>query len=151
MPEGEHVSVYDSKKPLNQCICNSDHSSSAITLRDFLVDFKNLRVWDARCHGKEPYSYTCWYVSFKDADKEKLCIILHFDILQNDFRVYFRFMNYVSQKMLNDWHKGYGENCKYVYFKANQNNLKEVVRLYLERIKLDFDNNRLSFIRFTPG
>jgi hypothetical protein len=151
MPKAKHTSVYDPDKPLNQGICNLDHFEYATKCMDFLDSFKDLRLWDARCHGKEPYPYTCWYVSFKNADKERLCIILHFDILPDDIRVYFRFVSYAPQKMLTGWHYGYGGNCKYVYFKANQDELKEAVKLYLERIKPNFDQNKLSFIRFTPG
>jgi hypothetical protein len=151
MSRGRCVSVYDSNKPIDECIGNPEHSEYATECMNFLNNFPSLKVWDARCHGKKPHPYTCWYVSFKHAHKEKLCIILHFDILSDDIRVYFRFLNYAPQKMLTGWRSGYGKNCKYVYFNANHGRLKEAVKLYLEKIRLDFDNNKLSFIKFTPS
>jgi hypothetical protein len=149
MSRGRCVSVYDSNKPIDECIGNPEHSEYATKCMNFLNNFPSLKVWDARCHGKKPHPYTCWYVSFKHAHKEKLCIILHFEIRSDDIYLYFRFLNYVPQEMLTNWAWGIRNKWKYVHFKDYaESKLKEIAELYLKNIQGDFDNDNLTFKKF---
>jgi hypothetical protein len=151
MAKGKCESFYDSNKPLNECIGNSNHFEYATKLMNFLDKFPSLRVLEARCHGKKPYPYTCWYVSFKHAHEEKLCIILHFEVRSNDIYVYFRFLGYVPPNMLTDWHWGIRNKWKYVHFNAyTESKLREIISIYLTNIRNDFDKNTLDFRRLRP-
>jgi len=151
MTRGKCESVYDPNKPLNECIGNREHFGYATKLMKFLDNFPSLKVWDARCHGEKPYPYTCWYASFTHAQEENLCIILHFEVRSNDIYVYFRFLDYVSQNMLTDWHWGIRNKWKYVHFNAYaESKLRDIMNIYLTNIRSDFDKNALNFRRLRP-
>jgi len=165
MNRKKHRSVNFIEKPLEMRLCRlQEHREYANYLIEFLNNFKEetlknnnrdtilaLKVWDARCHGKE--YYTCWYLSFLDADtymeengKNKLCIVLHFDITSKDINVYFRFAEYVPKDMLTGWRK------EYVCFNENKNQLLEAIFHYLENLRKHFDDSSLRrFNNFIPS
>jgi hypothetical protein len=159
MGKRNHRSVCFPNKPLSKWICKDEHSDYAEKLEQFLDDFGKskleerklaLKVWDARCHEKGK-DYTCWYVSFLDANRNKrnnLCIVLHFNIVKNtrrtDIDVFFRFMDCVKKDKLKliDWHKA-NENCEYVSFNKNKDKLANAVMIYLTEVRKRFDNDTL--------
>ena len=112
-----------------------------------LDNFRNLRVWEARCHGNEPYPCTCWYVSFSDIRNEEICIILHFDISPSNIYIYFRFLGYAPQDVLNKGAWGIRGTWKYLRYNdyiESEEELAKVLENYLKNIRFDFDNDRLN-------
>ena len=165
MDRKKHRSVNFQEKPLGQRLCRlQEHKEYASYLIELLDNFneetlKNnnrdeklaLKLWDARCHGNE--YYTCWYVSFLDADKyrdkygkNRLCIALHFDITSKDIKIYFRFNEHVLREMLNGWRK------EYVCFNENKSQLLDAMLCYLEKIREHFNDGTLRrFNNFAPS
>jgi hypothetical protein len=137
-------------------------------LEDFLIYFDKehlrkedgklaLKVWDVR-RFPSAKNYSCWYVSFIDADTYKrknvnvLCIVLHFDVARDKIlRVFFRFMGCVEKGKLKliGWHGC--EDCEYVYFEENEKNIKNAIMDYLRVVRKRFDINDLGkFHDFKP-
>ncbi len=155
MPKGKHVSFRDVDKPFEEW-CRPEHFSKAKELLEFFKNFKGniaLKPWDSVTHEGE--SYTCWYVSFLDADTyvdekglNKLCIALHFNMVKNkrrcDVDVFFRFMDVVKkgELKLSGWHNAY-KNCEYVSFEKNRDKLVNAMSLYLKNLRKHFDNRTL--------
>ncbi len=161
----KHRSVNFQEKSLDERLCRLwKHKKYARYLIDLFDNFKEdileknnrdkrlaLKLWDARCHGKE--KYTCWYVSFLDADtyidklgKNKLCIVLHFDITPKNIKIYFRFNEHVIKNMLTGWRK------EYVSFNENKNQLLDAILCYLEKVRNHFDAGTLrKFNNFKPS
>lgn len=155
MKRGYCRSVCFNNKPCEEWVCKKEHSNQAKTLLQILNIFKNsklaLKIWDARCHKNE--AYTCWYVSFSDADsyigkngKNKLCIILHFDITSKDIRVYFRFRDYMPKDKLVGFRK------EYIMFNENKDKIKQAIKAYLEKVRSHFESGSLpNFKNFKPS
>lgn len=136
----------ESNKPLTNYTCNPRHNEYSIKCENLLNKFEDeLKVWEIRCHGKEPYPYTCWYVSFKHTSQEELRIILNFAIRQSNIDIEFRFLDYVPKDILTEW--AWRIRDKWVYIRFNSytvNRLEEIVKVYLESIRNDFDKNKLK-------
>ncbi|MCW4045963.1 MAG: hypothetical protein NWE99_00160 [Candidatus Bathyarchaeota archaeon] len=157
MPKHSHKSVRFLSKPYTEWICKTDHAASATQLLRLIENFNGselaLKPWDARCHRSE--SYTCWYVSFLDADtytgengKHKLCIVLHFDLQPKDIRVYFRFMQYAPKDRL----VGFDKHKEYVLLSENRECITAALISYLKAVRADFDKGKLpNFKDFKPS
>jgi len=133
----------DPQKPLTEYICEPNHREYAIKCANLLTNFKKkLRAYEARCHGKKPYQYTCWYVSFKHIREEKIAFILHFEIRRSDIYICFRFLDYAPQDVLTRGKWWIRDKSRYLHFKdyeGNESRLIEMIKEYLKRIKPHYD------------
>jgi hypothetical protein len=158
----EHISMRYLDKPHEEW-CDPEHRAIAKEVLSFLNDnFKNdlaLELWDARWYTSK--SYTCWWVSVKDANTyknknglTKLCMALTFNLLirkkREDAEVIFRFLEIVNKKELNLTGWKYDSICYWmVPFKENKNKLKNAMTLYLNSFRERFDNGTLpNFYNF---
>ena len=139
--------VIDPKKPLTECIGNPEHREYAIKCENLLNNFDDLRAYEARCHDKQPYRYTCYYVSFKHVREEKICFILHFEVQKSDIRICFRVHEYTPKDKLirPAWEipERWGITVKYSNYEHNLKRLEEAIDIYLKEIKIPFDNDKL--------
>lgn len=143
-----------------ELIGNPGHQSNATRCGDFLESFKQrpIKPWEARCHGNEPYKYTCWYVSFKETDEfsfkcvhrprrsnsEERPFILNFEIQSSAIYIDFRFWPYIPNDKLRKWTwslPNYWKRIKFDDYSESQ--LVEIVGAYLNKIQTDFDNDTL--------
>lgn len=91
---------------------------------------------------------------FLDADayigengKRKLCIVLHFDLLPNDIRIYFRFMQYAPKDKL----VGFNKYKEYVLLSENRDHIAEALFSYLKAVRADSEKVNyliLKILRF---
>jgi hypothetical protein len=127
-------------KSLTEYLGEPEHHRYAVECEKLLTNFNNLRPFEARCHGKKPYPYTTFYVGFNNSEDEngKLCFILHFEVTDSDLWIYFRFLDYAPEEVLDKgawWIRG---KSKYLHFKdyeGNKKRLIEIIREYVNRIK----------------
>jgi hypothetical protein len=155
MPK-EHISMRYLDKPREEW-CRLEHRAIAKEVLSFLNrNFKNdlaLELWDARTY--DTHSYTCWWVSLKDANtyKEKnglakLCIALNFNLFNNNARedaeVGFRFMTIVRRDDLGLI--GWKTDNRYFWlvpFKENKGTLPRAMLIYLKSFREHFNNGNL--------
>lgn len=156
MPKGNRITLKNEKKPVEKW-CLPEHATQTIELLEFFKKFTReieLKVWDSVTHDDR--SYTCWYVSFPDADTyvdekglRKLCIALHFNIINNkrrrDIDVFFRFMKVIKKSELDliDWNLS-TKNCEYVSFEKNKDKLENAMTIYLTKLRERFRNRSLG-------
>lgn len=76
------------------------YSKYAIECKNLLNKLSELGIYETRKHKG---NYVCWYVGFKDVHEEKICFILHFNILKSKFRIVFRFHNYAPKHKLKSY------------------------------------------------
>jgi len=128
----------DPNKSLSTYICNPKHLKYATKCMNFLKEFADLKVWEARCHGERPYPYTCWYMIHSQIDEEKPCVILNFEIHSSNLYVEFRFLPYVSQNMLTKW--AWRIRDRWIYIRYNdyaEGRLRQIVSTYLKNFQAD--------------
>lgn len=128
----------DKTKSLTNYIGEPSHLRYAIECENLLSNFGNLRAFEARCHGKKPYPYTTFYVSFNNTQDEEICFILHFEVTDSDLWIYFRFLDYAPQEVLEKGAWWISEKSKYLHFKdyeGNENRLIQIIRDYVSRIE----------------
>jgi hypothetical protein len=137
--------------------CRPEHGGIAKEVLSFLnSNFKNdlaLELWDARTYDTNPY--TCWWVSFRDANtykdnngQTKLCMSLFFNLFNNrkreDAEVGFRFMSIINRDELGltGW-KTDSKSYWMIPFKENKGKLPRAMLIYLKSFREHFDNGTL--------
>ncbi len=156
MPK-EHISMRYLDKPREEW-CRPEHRAIAKELLDFCSsnftdDDIALEVWDSRKY--ETVGYTCWWVSFRDANtykdqngKTKNCMILNFALHNNkrrpnDADVLFRFVDVVGRDKLNLLGWKTDKVYWYVPFRENKDRLPIAMIAYLKSLRIHFNNGTL--------
>lgn len=140
-----HERPDDENRPLDTYICNPKHSANASRCKEFLESFYQFRVW--RVQYPKGEKYTCWYVSFKGCKEEPY--ILNFNISPLSIAIEFRFPQYLPDKIVEELSKN--KDWRRTSFRKHpESKIREMLNIYLEKIKNDFDSCRLKYKKWHP-
>ena len=143
-----HERPDDLRRPLCTYICNCNHREYANKCIEFLDNFSSLKVW--RAQYPKSNSYTCWYVGFNyDFNYEEERYILNFEIRSTDIKIEFRYPQYLPRKIREYLKKNLTWRTL-LFTGYSENNLKEMMNIYLKAIKPDFDRDRRKFGKWHP-
>lgn len=133
-----HERPDDEKRPLITYISKPNQKQMVKTCIDLLDNFPMLKVWEVQKPSAK--DYTCFYISFRHKETPW---ILNFTIYPNYCNVEFRYSQFLPYEVL-DGFRWITSNWAYTKFRANnRDKIEELLKIYISRIREDFDNDKL--------